>query len=78
VLPETNHARSGDLYIAYQVTGARRVDLVLAPGTVSHVNLEWDWPVRARFYERLASFCRLIRFDKRGTGLSGRPLKMAT
>lgn len=45
---------------------------------MSHLDLDWDSPVRAHFIERLSSFCRLIRFDKRGTGLSDRPTKMAT
>ena len=75
---ETKYARSGDLYIAYQVTGSGPVDMVLAPGTVSHLDLDWDSPPRASFFERLSAFCRLIRFDKRGTGLSDRPLNMAT
>jgi pimeloyl-ACP methyl ester carboxylesterase len=76
--PETKYARSGDLHIAYQVSGQGDIDLVLAPGTVSHLDLDWEWPPKARFLERLGSFCRLIRFDKRGTGLSDRPLEMAT
>lgn len=78
MLPETKYALSGDIYIAYQVTGSGPVDVVLAPGTVSHLDLEWDLPIWAHFYERFSAFCRLIRFDKRGTGLSDRPLKMAT
>ena len=43
-----------------------------------HLDLEWDAPLRGHFIKRLSSFCRLIRFDRRGTGLSDRPLKMAT
>jgi pimeloyl-ACP methyl ester carboxylesterase len=78
MLPETKYALSGDTYVAYQVTGNGPVDLVWAPGTVSHLDLDWDTPVRAQFFERVSAFCRLIRFDKRGTGLSDRPLKMAT
>ena len=78
MLPETKYTPSGDTYIAYQVTGNGPVDLVWAPGTVSHLDLDWDTPVRAQFFERVSAFCRLIRFDKRGTGLSDRPLKMAT
>lgn len=77
--PETRYARSGELMIAYQVTGeGNPVDLVLAPGTVSHVELFWDFPEHAAFYERLSSFIRLIRFDKRGTGMSDRPAGAAT
>jgi hypothetical protein len=61
--------------VAYQVTGeSNPVDLVHAPGTVSHLELFWDIPEAASFIERLSSFARLIRFDKRGTGMSDRPL----
>jgi len=76
--PETHYARSGELYIAYQVTGSGPVDVVLAPGTVSHLDLDWESPPRANFFAGLSRFCRLIRFDKRGTGLSDRPVAMAT
>jgi len=78
MLPETKYAPSGDIYIAYQVTGDGPVDLLWAPGTVSHLDLDWDSPVKSQFIKRLSTFCRLIRFDKRGTGLSDRPIKMAT
>ena len=59
--------------IAYQVAGDAPLDLVLVPGWVSHLELDWEHRDSARFLERLASFSRLIRFDKRGTGLSDRP-----
>jgi pimeloyl-ACP methyl ester carboxylesterase len=72
------YAASGSVQVAYQVTGEGPVDVVWAPGTVSHLDLDWDWPPRARFIEALSSFCRLIRFDKRGTGLSDRPTSAAT
>ena len=52
--------------------------MVWAPGTMSHLDLDWEIPQRARFFERFSKLCRLIRFDKRGTGLSDRPVKMAT
>jgi pimeloyl-ACP methyl ester carboxylesterase len=78
MLPETKYAPSGDIFIAYQVTGDGPVDLLWAPGTVSHLDLDWDSPAKSQFIERMSSFCRLIRFDKRGTGLSDRPTKMAT
>jgi pimeloyl-ACP methyl ester carboxylesterase len=78
VQPETRYARSGDVSIAYQVNGRGDFDLVLAPGTTSHLDLDWEWPPRARFYESLGRFCRVIRFDKRGTGLSDRPTDAAT
>jgi len=76
--PDTKYAKSGDVRVAYQVTGEGPVDLVLAPGTASHLDLDWEWPEKASFLERLGSFCRLIRFDKRGTGLSDRPTDAAT
>jgi pimeloyl-ACP methyl ester carboxylesterase len=70
--PETRYARSGDLNIAYQVTGDAARDLVYVPGWVSNIELMWEEPAMARFLGRLASFSRLILFDKRGTGLSDR------
>ncbi len=72
-LPETHYAKSGDINIAYQVTGTGPRDMILVPGWVSHLENDWEEPGSARFLERLGSFCRLIRFDKRGTGLSDRP-----
>lgn len=68
----TRYAKSGDLSIAYQVIGEGPLDLVLVLGWVSHVELAWENPQLARFLRRLASFSRLIIFDKRGTGLSDR------
>ena len=70
---EIGYARSGDVNIAYQVVGDGPIDLVVVPGFVSHLELDWEHRGYARFLERLASFSRLIRFDKRGTGLSDRP-----
>ena len=70
--PETRYARSGDVNIAYQVVGDGPLDLVYVLGWVSHVELLWEEPASARFLGRLASFSRLILFDKRGTGLSDR------
>jgi len=78
MLPKTKYARSGDVRIAYQISGDTPVDVVWAPGTMSHLDLDWEIPERALFFERFSKFCRLVRFDKRGTGLSDRPLKMAT
>jgi class 3 adenylate cyclase len=66
------YARSGDVNIAYQATGDGPFDLVLVPGFFSHLELDWEHPGYARFLERLASFSRLLLFDKRGTGLSDR------
>ena len=70
--PETMYARSGDVNIAYQVIGDAPLDLVFVMGWVSHVEYFWREPSFARFLLRLASFSRLILFDKRGTGLSDR------
>jgi pimeloyl-ACP methyl ester carboxylesterase len=76
--PDTHYAKSGDVLIAYQVTGQGPDTMVLAPGTVSHLDLDWEHPHRAELIERLSAMFRLIRFDKRGTGLSDRPTAMAT
>ena len=70
--PETRYALSGDVHIAYQVTGDGPFDLVYAPAFVSHVELAWQVPSYVRLIERLSSFSRLIRLDKRGTGMSDR------
>jgi class 3 adenylate cyclase len=66
------YAQSGDVSIAYQVTGDGPLDLLIAPGFTSHLEFDWEEPRHAAFLERLASFSRLIRLDKRGTGLSDR------
>jgi pimeloyl-ACP methyl ester carboxylesterase len=68
--PKTRYAKSGDVHIAYQVVGDGPIDLVWVPGWFSHVENAWDWPEVAYFFDRLASFSRLMIFDKRGTGLS--------
>ena len=70
--PETQYAKSGDVNVAYQVVGDGRFDLVFVPGWISNVDLMWQEPTHERFLRRLASFSRLILFDKRGTGLSDR------
>jgi len=70
--PETRYARSGDVNIAYQVIGDAPLDLVFVMGWVSHLEYFWEDLSFARFLTRLASFSRLILFDKRGTGLSDR------
>jgi pimeloyl-ACP methyl ester carboxylesterase len=70
--PKTHYARSGDVHVAYQVVGDGPFDLVVVPGFVSNVEIWWDDAAAARFFERMASFSRLILFDKRGTGLSDR------
>ncbi len=70
--PVTKYVRCGNIHIAYQVFGDGLFDLIYVPGWVSHVELAWEDPEQARFLSRLASFCRVITFDKRGTGLSDR------
>jgi pimeloyl-ACP methyl ester carboxylesterase/DNA-binding CsgD family transcriptional regulator len=67
---QTQYAKSGALSIAYQVVGDGPTDLILVPGFLSHVEVAWEQPRLARFLGRLASFSRLIMFDKRGTGMS--------
>lgn len=67
---ETHYALSGDVHIAYQVSGSGPFDLVFVPGFVTHMELQWKMPGFGGFLERLGSFVRLIRFDKRGTGMS--------
>jgi pimeloyl-ACP methyl ester carboxylesterase len=67
---ETRYALSGDVHIAYQVTGDGPFDLVLVPGFVTHMDLQWKLPGFADFLTGLGSVARLIRFDKRGTGMS--------
>jgi class 3 adenylate cyclase len=66
------YARSGDVNIAYQITGEGPFDLVLIHGFFSHLEIDWELPASRSVNERLGSFARLIRFDKRGTGLSDR------
>ena len=68
--PETRYAVSGDVHIAYQVIGEGPFDLVFVPGYVTHMELQWRLPGFGDFLADLGSFCRLIRFDKRGTGMS--------
>jgi pimeloyl-ACP methyl ester carboxylesterase len=67
------YALSDGLNIAYQITGTGETDIVLVAGFVSHLELDWQHPAHARFLNGLGSLGRLIRFDKRGTGMSDRP-----
>ncbi|MGZ8629819.1 MAG: adenylate/guanylate cyclase domain-containing protein [Actinomycetota bacterium] len=69
-VPEIRYAKVGHAHVAYQVAGDGPVDLLLAPGFISHLDLQWTMPTFASFVEQLASFARVILFDKRGTGLS--------
>jgi class 3 adenylate cyclase len=75
--PDVRYARSGDVSIAYQVVGDGPVDVLFVPFLI---NLVWAWeqPIFVNFCRRLASFSRLILFDKRGTGLSDRPRDLPT
>ena len=68
--PETRYAKSPGGLIAYQVLGDGPIDLLWLSGGTSHVDVRWEAPASARFFERLASFSRLILFDRRGTGAS--------
>jgi pimeloyl-ACP methyl ester carboxylesterase/DNA-binding NarL/FixJ family response regulator len=74
----TRYAKSDGLNIAYKVVGHGEIDLVFVMGWVSNIDLFWSEPHFARFLDRLASFSRLIVFDKRGTGLSDRPVALPT
>lgn len=76
--PMTRYAHSGDVNIAYQVVGDGPIDLVFVMGWVSHLDCFWSSPLFSRFLQRLASFSRLILFDKRGTGLSDRVGELPT
>ncbi len=71
-IPEVHYARSGDVNIAYQVIGDAPLDLVFVMGWISHLEYFWTESSFARFLRRLATFARVILFDKRGTGLSDR------
>ncbi len=70
MLPETLYARAGEVHIAYQVLGDGPIDIILADQWFSHMDAQWDVPPLAQFRHRLASFGRVIMFDKRGIGLS--------
>jgi pimeloyl-ACP methyl ester carboxylesterase len=68
--PETRYAKSGGVHIAYQVFGEGLINLVLVPFMVSNIENYWDQPDFARWLLRMASYARVVMFDKRGTGLS--------
>src|ERR1700732_3349085 len=68
--PETRYARSGELHIAYQVVGDGPIDLMWVPTWIWETEHMWEEPSVAKMLRRLASFARLIMFDRRGTGLS--------
>jgi pimeloyl-ACP methyl ester carboxylesterase len=77
-LPRTRYAKSAGVSIAYQVVSDGPLDLVLVPGGLSHLEFGWADPGYARFLRRLASFSRLIVFDKRGMGMSDSVTSPAT
>jgi pimeloyl-ACP methyl ester carboxylesterase len=70
--PPVHYAKAGEVNIAYRVLGDAPLDLVLVPGLVSHLEIEWENPIYFEWMQRFASFSRLIAFDKRGMGLSDR------
>ena len=67
----TRYARSGDLQIAYQVAGDGPLDVLVVPRWFSNIELDWELPAMGGFLTRIASFARLIQFDRRGAGMSG-------
>ena len=73
VPPPILYARSGETSVAYQVVGDGPAEMLMIPGWFSHLALDWEEPTWVRWCERLAAFARLVRFDKRGTGMSDRP-----
>ena len=77
-VPQTRYTKSGEVQIAYQVVGEGPPDLVLVPGWVSNVDEVWDNPLAQGILERLSSFCRVVLFDKRGTGASERDVGAPT
>src|SRR5688500_18535111 len=74
--PEIRFAKSGDVHIAYQIVGDGPIDLVFIGDWIWNVELQWENPLCARFLDRLASFSRLLLFDKRGSGLSDRTVDL--
>jgi pimeloyl-ACP methyl ester carboxylesterase len=76
--PETRHARSGDVVIAYQVLGEGPFDVVFVPGAVSHVEVIWEAAGVAALLRGIAERARVLLFDKRGTGLSDRLVGVPT
>ena len=76
VRPDTQYARSGDVHIAYQVMGGGPIDVVFVQGFISNLETQWEDPGLTHLFNRLASFSRLIIFDKRGSGLSDRVTDM--
>ena len=76
--PKTRYAKSGEVHVAYQCIGQGPVDFVLAPGFISNLDVYWESPDLATWFQEIALFARLILFDKRGTGLSDRSVGVPT
>lgn len=77
-LPTTRYLKSDDVHIAYQVFGEGSLELLFVPGFVSNIEAIWESPDHRAFFRRLALFCRVILFDKRGTGMSDRGSQIFT
>lgn len=78
-VPETRYAKAHDgVHIAYEVLGEGPFDLIFANSWCSHAEFSWSNPTIARFYQRLSSFCRLVLFEKRGTGSSDPMISVPT
>lgn len=75
-VPPTRYARSGDVSLAYQDFGHGPVALVAVPPLARNIELAWESSLYRRYFNRVASFCRYVHFDKRGTGASDRTLPM--
>jgi pimeloyl-ACP methyl ester carboxylesterase/class 3 adenylate cyclase len=78
MVPDTHYVTTGGVSIAYQVSGSGPIDLVVVPGWLSNIEIFWEEPRVARFFQKLGTFSRVILFDKRGTGLSDRSIEAAT
>ncbi|OEK00958.1 hypothetical protein BFP97_05290 [Roseivirga sp. 4D4] len=76
--PVTRYTKSGRINIAYQVFGTGSVDLVYIPGWVSNIDWMWSCPELVNFLQELGKICRVVLFDKRGTGLSDRVVELST
>ena len=76
--PRTRYAKSGEINIAYQVMGEGPLDLIVVPGWISNVDMHWEMLGYEAWVRRMTSFCRLIVFDKRGSGLSDRDVGDST
>jgi len=73
VPPQIRYARSGGVNVAYQIAGEGPADVLMIPGWVTHLALDWHEPRWVGWFERMTAFARIVRFDKRGTGMSDRP-----